>query len=54
MLAYDKNMLRNNEFSVFFCPEKIKYYPEKKSAHIFEKFTQKNKKFARSPSPAIY
>ena len=28
MLAYGKNMPRNRQFSVF-CPEKIKYYPEK-------------------------
>ena len=28
---------------LFFCPEKVKYYPEKKSAEIFEKFTQKIK-----------
>ena len=38
MLAYDKNLPRNKEFSVFY-PEKIKYYLEKKSAQIFEKFT---------------
>ena len=31
------------------CPEKEKYYPEKLSAQIFEKFTQK---FAQSLSPA--
>ena len=25
-----KNLPRNNQFFGFFCPEKIKYYPEKK------------------------
>ena len=34
-----------------FWPEKVKYYPEKLSAQIFEKFTQKIK-FAQWPSPA--
>ena len=29
---------------LFFCPEKIKYYPDKKYAQIFEKFTKKKKK----------
>ena len=37
MLAYGENMPRNNQFFWFFCPEKIKYYPEKKSAQIYPK-----------------
>ena len=45
MLAYGKSLPRNNEFSLF-CPEKMQYYPEKKSVQIFEKFVQ-------SPCPAV-
>ena len=40
-------------FTVF-CPEKIKYCPEKKSTQIFEKFTKKTPKFSRSPSLANF
>ena len=40
MLAYGKNISKDNQFSVF-CPEKNKYHREKKSAQILEKFTQK-------------
>ena len=40
LLAYGKNMPRNNQFSVF-CLEKVKYYPENKSAQIFENLPKK-------------
>ena len=29
VLAYGKNMPRNNQFSVFFALKEMKYYPEK-------------------------
>ena len=40
---------------LFFCPEKIKYYPDKKYVQIFEKITPTPpKKCAQLPSPASF
>ena len=41
VLAYGKNMPRNNQFSGFFAQNKNEILPGKKSAQIFERFTQK-------------
>ena len=40
MLAYGKNMPRNNQFSVF-CPEKIKYHPEKNMPKFLKNLPKK-------------
>ena len=50
VLAYGKNMPRNNQFSVF-CPEKIKYYPEKNLLEFLKNLPQKTKIYPVTESP---
>ena len=50
MLAYGKNMPRNNQFSVF-LPRKGKILPQNKNLPNFVKNLPQNTTFTQSPSP---